>query len=62
MVLVPILEELFWRGWLPRWLQNQAFVKVPLGGYTTFAFVVTAVLLAGENGRYGEVGPLPGMG
>jgi len=21
-LLVPIIEELFWRGWLPRWLQN----------------------------------------
>src|ERR1035437_9166380 len=27
--LVPILEELFWRGWLMRWLIGQDFLKVP---------------------------------
>ncbi len=30
-LLVPVLEELFWRGWLPRWLQDNEFTKVPLG-------------------------------
>ena len=35
MVLVPILEELFWRGWLMRWLiNNRDFLKVPLGTYS----------------------------
>ena len=61
VLLVPILEELFWRGWLPRWLKNQDFTKVPLGTYTTFAFVVTAILFASEHGPYWEVGLLAGL-
>src|ERR1017187_9169891 len=31
VALVPVLEELFWRGWLMRWLIDQDFLKVPLG-------------------------------
>ena len=61
IILVPILEELFWRGWLPRWMQNQDFSKVPLGMYTRFAFLATAVLFASEHGPYWEVGLLTGI-
>ena len=60
-LLVPILEELFWRGWLPRWVQHVDFRKVPLGRYTTFAFVTTALLFAAEHGPYWEVGLLAGI-
>jgi CAAX prenyl protease-like protein len=60
-LLVPILEELFWRGWLPRWIQNSDFERVPLGRYTTFAFVVTALLFASEHGPFWEVGLLAGI-
>ncbi len=60
-LLVPILEELFWRGWLPRWLQDQDVERVPLGRYTTFAFAATAVLFAAEHGPYWEVGLLAGV-
>jgi CAAX prenyl protease-like protein len=60
-LLVPILEELFWRGWLPRWLQNNDFERVPLGRYTAFAFVATALLFASEHGSYWEVGLIAGI-
>lgn len=60
-LLVPILEELFWRGWLPRWLQNNDFWKLPLGAYTTFAFWATAVLFALEHGSFWEVGLVSGV-
>jgi uncharacterized protein len=60
-LIVPILEELFWRGWLPRWLQDQRFERVPLGRYTTFAFWATAVLFAAEHGPFWEVGLLAGI-
>ena len=60
-LLVPILEELFWRGWLPRWTQATDFRTVPLGRYTTFAFVTTALLFAAEHGPYWEVGLLAGI-
>jgi CAAX protease family protein len=62
MALVPILEELFWRGWLMRWLiDNQDFLKVPLGTYRASAFWIVAVLFASEHGVYWEVGLLAGI-
>lgn len=60
-LIVPVLEELFWRGWLPRWIVNNDWQKVPLGTYTTLAFVGTAVLFASEHGPYWEVGLLCGL-
>ncbi|HEY0780273.1 MAG TPA: CAAX prenyl protease-related protein [Gemmatirosa sp.] len=60
-LLVPVLEELFWRGWLPRWLQDARFERVPLGRYTAFAFWGTAALFAAEHGPYWEVGLLCGV-
>jgi uncharacterized protein len=60
-LLVPVLEELFWRGWLPRWIQDTNFSKIPLGQYTPFAFWATAVLFALEHGSYWEVGLLCGI-
>lgn len=60
-LLVPVLEELFWRGWLPRWIVNNDWRKVPLGTYTTLAFVATAVLFASEHGPFWEVGLLCGL-
>jgi uncharacterized protein len=60
-LLVPILEELFWRGWLVRYLQNNDFTKVPLGQFTPLAFWATAVLFAAEHGPFWEVGLLCGI-
>ena len=35
-LLVPVLEELFWRGWLPRWVQDTHIANVPVGeGFAT---------------------------
>jgi uncharacterized protein len=59
--LVPILEELFWRGWMMRWLIDKDFLKVPLGTYSPFAFWMVAVLFASEHGPYWEVGLLAGI-
>jgi CAAX prenyl protease-like protein len=60
-LLVPVLEELFWRGWLMRWLINPEFTKVPLGAYTPLAFWGVAVLFASEHGPYWEVGLAAGI-
>jgi uncharacterized protein len=60
-LLVPILEELFWRGWLPRWIQDPHVERVPLGRYTPLAFWATAALFAAEHGPYWEVGLLCGI-
>jgi uncharacterized protein len=60
-LIVPVIEELFWRGWLPRWLQDSRFNRVPLGEYTRFAFWATAVLFAAEHGPFWEVGLMSGI-
>lgn len=60
-LLVPIIEELFWRGWLMRWLIKPDFERVPLGAYSAGAFWITAVLFAAEHGPYWEVGLLAGI-
>lgn len=59
-LVVPVVEELFWRAWLMRWLINTDFRRVPLGAYTPFAFWVTAVLFASEHGPYWDVGLITG--
>jgi CAAX prenyl protease-like protein len=60
-VIVPIVEELFWRAWLMRWLIHNDFHRVPLGTYAPFAFWATAVLFAAEHGSYWDVGLLTGI-
>jgi len=60
-LLVPVLEELFWRGWLPRFLQDSDFRRIPLGQYTSFAFWATAALFAAEHGPFWEVGLVTGV-
>lgn len=60
-LVVPILEELFWRGWLMRWLIRPDFESVPLGSYTPLAFWASALLFASEHGPYWEVGLVAGV-
>lgn len=47
--VVPVVEELFWRGWLLRWLAGP------------YAFWIVAVLFASEHGSYWEVGLAAGI-
>lgn len=62
VLLVPILEELFWRGWLPRAVDSfDDFRLRPLGSYTGLSFWATALLFASEHGSYWEVGLLCGV-
>lgn len=62
VLLVPILEELFWRGWLPRAVDSfDDFRLRPLGSYTRLSFWATALLFASEHGSYWEVGLLCGV-
>ena len=60
-ILIPILEELFWRGWLMRWLIRPDFQSVPLGQYAPLSFWAVAVLFASEHGAYWEVGLIAGI-
>ena len=61
VVIVPVVEELFWRGWLMRWLIHTDFRNVPFGTYAPLSFWVTALLFASEHGPYWDVGLLAGI-
>jgi hypothetical protein len=62
VVAVPILEELFWRGWLMRWIINsQDFEKLPLGTFALGPFLIVALLFASEHGSFWDVGLLAGI-
>ncbi len=61
VALVPIAEELFWRGWLMRWLVAPEFSRVGLGVYRPFSFALTAILFASEHGPYWDVGLITGI-
>lgn len=47
---VPVMEELFWRGFLMRWLIREDFLSVPLGTYQPFSFWATTILFASVHG------------
>lgn len=61
VIIVPIVEELFWRAWLMRWIIDKDFRRVPLGTYAPFAFWLTAILFASEHGPYWDVGLITGV-
>jgi uncharacterized protein len=52
IALVPVLEELFWRGWLMRWLIHREFLKVPLGTYRAGAFWTFAMRFTSQSHRW----------
>jgi len=60
-ILVPVFEELFWRGWLMRYAIRPDFESVPLGRYTALSFWAVALLFAAEHGPYWEVGLIAGV-
>jgi CAAX prenyl protease-like protein len=61
IVIVPIVEELFWRAWLMRWIVAPDFQKIPLGAYTPLSFWIVALLFASEHGSYWDVGLVTGV-
>ena len=61
VILVPILEELFWRAWLMRWLIHPNFSSVPLGAFSASAFWISALLFASEHGPFWDVGLIAGI-
>jgi uncharacterized protein len=46
VLLVPLIEELFWRSFLIRWLIDQDFRRVPVGKVTPMSAGVTSLLFA----------------
>jgi CAAX prenyl protease-like protein len=46
VILVPLIEELFWRSFLIRWVIDQDFQHVPIGQVSPMAAAVSSVLFA----------------
>jgi CAAX prenyl protease-like protein len=61
VLLVPVVEELFWRAWLMRYMVSRDFERIPLGAYSAAAFWIGALLFASEHGPYWDVGLLAGI-
>lgn len=61
VVIVPIIEELFWRAFAMRWVISENFQAVPLGAYQARAFWIVAILFASEHGAYWDVGLIAGI-
>jgi membrane protease YdiL (CAAX protease family) len=44
VLVVPVMEELFWRGFLNRWLQEDDWQRVPWGRFTRSSFTIVTLL------------------
>jgi CAAX prenyl protease-like protein len=49
VVLVPVAEELFWRGFLLRWIESPDWQDVPVGSFGIRSFVAVTVLFAAAH-------------
>ena len=61
VLVVPVMEELFWRGFLMRWLIAEDFASVPLGTYHAFSFWATTVCFASVHGSEWPLGLVVGV-
>ncbi len=59
-LIVPIVEEFFWRGFLIRWLVKPNFQSVKMGTFTWYSFLATSGLFALEHNRW-AVGLMAGV-
>ncbi len=48
-IVVPVMEELFWRGFIMRYLIHPEFTRIPPGRFTWASFLITAVLFGLEH-------------
>lgn len=48
-VVVPVMEELFWRSFIIRYLVSPQFTSVRLGTFTPLSFIATGVLFGLEH-------------
>lgn len=49
VLVVPVMEELFWRSFLVRYLIAPDFGKIPIGRFTWTSFLLSAVLFGLEH-------------
>ena len=46
VLVVPIMEELFFRSWMARWIINPDFTNVPIGMFTLMSLLITTSIFA----------------
>ena len=56
VLVVPLMEELFWRSFAMRFLIRTDFKEIPLGTFTWYSFIVVSVAFAFAHHRW-----LPGI-
>ena len=56
VLVVPIMEELFWRSFAMRFLIDSKFKSIPLGRFTWFSFLMVSLAFGLEHHRW-----LPGI-
>jgi len=52
VLVVPVMEELFWRSFLIRYIINPDFSKVPIGLFTWSSFLLTVLLFGLEHNLF----------
>ena len=52
VLVVPLMEELFWRAFLIRWLDHEDFRAVPVGVFSWSAFAITVGLFGAEHNQW----------
>ncbi|MGM0682289.1 MAG: CAAX prenyl protease-related protein [Thermodesulfobacteriota bacterium] len=55
-LVVPVMEEVFWRSFALRFLIDNKFTAVPLGKFTWFSFILVSIAFGFEHHRW-----LPGI-
>jgi len=48
-IVVPVMEELFWRSFVIRWIDNNNFTSVPIGTFSITSFIITVLLFGSEH-------------
>ena len=51
VVVVPLVEEVFWRGFLLRFVIDEHFERVPFGKFNWFSFAVVTVAFTFSHSR-----------
>lgn len=51
VVIVPLVEEIFWRGFALRYFINERFYAVPIGAFSWFSFAVVTIAFGFSHAR-----------
>jgi hypothetical protein len=49
VVIVPVMEEIFWRSFLIRYIIDHDFMRVPMGRFTWPSFIISTILFGLEH-------------